>query len=218
MKAYYDIIQSSPEWHEKRYGKISGTVAKGLFVDSDTLLTDLISCRLEPFKLGPPGFVNDVMLRGTELEPFARMELSRKIKIKLVQAGWLENLDLPILGISPDAISECETIQAEFKCPGRSVHAATLLANDIPLGNIHQCLHSFTVNKKLKELHFISFRPECKIRLFHKVLTPDSTINIGTEKTPKLGVISALVRQARGSAERIDININEALTRILKGE
>lgn len=218
MKAYYDIEQDTEQWHQIRYGKISGTVAKGLFVDSDTLLTDLISCRLEPFKLEPEGYVSADMLRGNELEPFGRMELSRKIKIPLVQCGWLENKDLPILGISPDSISECETIACELKCPGRSAHMATILSNEIPATYIHQCLHYFTVNPKLKQLYFGSFRPECKIRLFYKILRPDSIINLGTIKTPKYGVISALVRQARGEAERIDIQINEALTRILKGE
>lgn len=214
MKVYYDIEQGSEQWHAIRYGKISGTVSKGLFVDSDTLLTDLIACRLEAFKLEPAGYINDTMIRGNELEPFGRMELSRKIKIKLNKAGWLENIELPILGISPDSISECETIACELKCPGRAVHTATLLANDIPLNNIHQCLHYFTVNPKLKELHFASFRPECKIRLFHKVLTPESIINIGTAKTPKLDTIFNLVRQARGNAERIDIQIKQAIEKL----
>lgn len=216
MKIHYEIEQGSEIWHRERYGKISGTNSKGLFVDSDTLLNNLIACKLEAFKLEPPGYENDAMIRGNELEPFARMELSRKIGIKLVQAGWIQSLGIPIIGISPDGISECETIMCEFKCPSKEVHTATLLSNEIPLKNIHQCLHYFTVNKKLKELHFGSFRPESKIRLFHKIVTLDSLINMGTEKKPVLFPISELVRKARGEAQRIEIKVDQIIKELIK--
>lgn len=209
----YDIEQGSEQWHQERYGKISGTNSKGLFVDSDTLLNSLIACRLEKFVLEPPGYQNDAMIRGTELEPYARMEISRRIGIKLNQAGWVQS-DISIMGISPDGVSECETIMCEFKCPSKEVHTATLLANEIPNTNIFQCLHYFTVWPKLKELHFGSFRPESKIRLFDKVLTLDSIINIGTPKTPKLNSIKELVRIARGSAETIEAKIPIELSRL----
>lgn len=217
MKIHYDIEQGSEAWHRERYGKIGGTTSKGLFVDSDTLLNNLIACRMEDFKLEPPGYENDAMIRGKELEPFARMEMSRKIGVKLLQAGWVQS-DIPILGISPDGISECETIMCETKCPSREVHTATIRANDIPLLNTHQCLHYFTVNQKLKELHFGSFRPESKIRLWSKVLTPESTINIGTKAKPVLNTISEFVRIARGAAQKIEIQIDQELTNIFKGE
>lgn len=203
----YDIEQGSEQWHQIRYGKISGTASKGLFVDSDTLLNDLIACKMEDFKMEPPGFQNDAMVRGNELEPFARMELSRKTKIKFVKAGWIQS-DIEILGISPDSISEDETKACEIKCPGRSVHIATIRANDIPLGHIHQCLHYFTVNPKLKELHFASFRPECKIRLFHKVLTPESVINLGTKAKPVMNTVQFFAEKARNEAKRIDELVN----------
>lgn len=209
----YDIEQGSEQWHEQRYGKITGTTSKGLFVDSDTLLNGLIACRLERFVLEPTGYQSEAMIRGDELEPFARMEISRKIGIKLIQAGWVQS-DISIMGISPDGVSECETIMCEFKCPGKDVHTATLLANEIPVGNIHQCLHYFTVWPKLKELHFGSFRPESKYRLFHKVLTPESPINIGTVKTPKLNTIANLVEIARKEAKRIEEDIELKLKTI----
>lgn len=213
MKVHYEIEQGSEQWHAIRYGKIGGTSAKGLFIDSDTLLYDLIACRLEPFKLEPPGYVNDAMLRGNELEPFARMEMSRKVGIKIIQAGWIQS-DISILGISPDGVSEDETIQFEYKCPGRAVHVATLLANDIPQTNIHQCLHAFTVNEKLKELHFGSFRPECKIRLFHKVLTPESTINLGTKAKPVLNTVAHFANFARETAKGLDEQINKGIEQL----
>jgi hypothetical protein len=216
MKIHYEIIQGSPEWHEMRYGKIGGTSSKGLFVDSDTLLYELVGCRMEPFILEPQGYINDAMLRGNELEPFGRMELSRKIGIKLNQAGWIEHETIKILGISPDSISEDETIQAEFKCPGRAVHIATLLANDIPANNIHQCLHAFTVNEKLKEMYFVSFRPECQIRMFHRKLTLDSNINLGTKAKPVLNTVGHFRDIALKSAEKLNEDVEKALTALQK--
>lgn len=216
MQVHYEIIQGTPEWHEMRYGKIGGTSSKGLFVDSDTLLYELVGCRLEPFILEPAGYVNDAMLRGAELEPFGRMELSRKIKVKLNQAGWIQSLSNPLLGISPDSLSDDETIACELKCPGRPVHIATLLANDIPLNNIHQCLHYFTVNPKLKQLHFASFRPECQIRMFHKVLTLESIINLGTKAKPVLNTVSHFRDLALKAAKKLNEDIEIALINLQK--
>jgi hypothetical protein len=211
----YDILQGSDEWHQIRYGKITGTSSKGLFVDSDTLLNDLIACRLEPFKREPDSYVNDAMARGNELEPFGRMAISRKAKVKFKEAGWIQS-DIELLGISPDGITECETIACEIKCPSRSVHIETLLADEIPLKNIHQCLHYFTVNPKLKELHFASFRPECQIRLFHKVLTPDSLINLGTKAKPVIKPVSEFAKIARLEAENLETQINDAIKKLSK--
>lgn len=211
---YFDLLQGSEEWHAMRYGKISGSLSKSLFVDSDTLFISLLSCRMESFKLEPPGYESDAMIRGKELEPFARMEISRKAKLHFKQAGWIQNDNISLLGISPDGITECGTIAAEFKCPSREVHMETLLTNDIPLKNIHQCLHYFTVNEKLKELHFGSFRPECKIRLFHKVLTPESIINIGTKAKPVLDTIGELSKQCREKAQNIEQQIKNSLIKL----
>lgn len=208
MKVYYNIEQGSPEWHELRYGKITGITSKGIFVDSETLLNEIISCRMEPFKLEPPGYQSEDMLRGNELEPFARMELSRKIGVKLLKAGWIESETIKIIGISPDAISECETIACETKCPGRSAHTAMIRENEIPLKYIPQCLHYFTANEKLKELHFASFRPESKIRLFHKVLTHDSIINMGTKSKPVMKSVLEFANIARGNAMKIDVQVD----------
>lgn len=216
IKIYRDVEQGSDRWHGLRYGKISGTSSKGLFVDSDTLLNELIAARLEPFKMEDPGYQSYDMLRGKELEPYARMALSRELKIDLKQAGWIENLEIPIIGISPDVLSECETVSAEIKCPSASVHIATLRAGDIPDKNIHQCLHYFTVNPKLERHYFASFRPECKIKLFYKLLTPESVINIGTKSKPVTGTIESFAIKAREKAKELHDKANTEVKRLEK--
>ena len=49
MIKHNELEQGSQEWHEIKWGKIGGTLSKGLFVKSDTLLIDILSQRLEDF-------------------------------------------------------------------------------------------------------------------------------------------------------------------------
>lgn len=213
MKIHYEIEQGTEEWHRIRWGKISGTNSKGLFVDSDTLLTELVSCRLEEFKQDEEPYINENMLRGIELEPFARMQISRKIGVKFKTPGWVQSYN-PIMGISPDSISECETIATEIKCPSKNVHMATVINGDIPSTNIHQCLHYFTVIDSLKELHFGSYRPECKLPLFHKVLTRESVINLGTKSRPNLKSVDEWVELARKNSNELLEKVNQTIEKL----
>lgn len=212
----YDIIQGSDEWHHIRYGKITGTSSSGLFKDTDTLFIHLLSCNLEGYAPEKPAFENDAMIRGKELEPFARMEISRKTGIKFKEVGWIDNDDIPIIGISPDGISDCETIQIECKCLSKENHTEIIISKDIPLKYIHQCLHAFTVNEKLKSLHFGSFRPESKIRLFHKELNLESIINIGTKSKPIMGTVNEFSIKARQTAIKLNEQINYSVKELSK--
>lgn len=184
MKNRKDIKQNTPEWFEVKWGKIGGTLSKGLFKGLNTLKIDILSQRNEEFEYEDSGYSSAAMDRGNDLEPFARDYLNDYTGLKLLETGWLQSNENELLGISPDGITECETKACEIKCFGRKKHMEVVLNNDIPLENIHQCLHYFTVNPKLKELHFIAFRPESKKPAFVKVLTLDSKINLGTASRP----------------------------------
>ena len=61
-------------------------------------------------------------------------------------------------------------------------------------------------------MHFASFTPECKIRLFHKVLTPESIINLGTKAKPVMNTVQFFAEKARNEAKRIDELVNNELT------
>ena len=50
MIARTDIVQGTAEWHQVRYGKIGGSLCKGLFVKSDTLLIEILSKLTEDFE------------------------------------------------------------------------------------------------------------------------------------------------------------------------
>lgn len=200
MKVHYEIEQGTEAWHEIRYGKIGGTLASGLFVKSDNILYEILAEQTEPFEMDYDSFISADMQRGIELEPLAKERLSEYTGVKFINAGWIQCEENSLLGISPDGISEDETVTCEIKCPGKKAHLKTILSNDIPLDHINQCLHYFVVNPKLKRHFFCSFRPESIKPMFVKELTPDSLINIGTNAKPLMLSIAEAVIVAKGAA------------------
>lgn len=214
MIARHDIEQHSEEWHKVRYGKIGGTLSKGLFVKSDTLLEDVLSQICEEFDL-QENYQSYDMQRGSELEPEARQALSAYLGIKLNEVGWLQCEENEYLGISPDGITECETISAEIKCPNAKKHLATIRANEIPSDNIHQCLHYFTVNPKLENHYFCSYRPENIYKpIFVKKLTKESLINLGTKAKPIIKTISEWVVIAKNEAKELKSELEIELNKL----
>jgi len=210
MKVYKDIVQGSEAWHELKYGKIGGSTSKGLFVDSDTLLIELLSARLEPFVLEDDGYVSADMQRGIELEPLGRERLSEYTGIHFNEVGWMESEECSILGISPDGISEDETVSCEIKSPGRKKHTATIFCDAIPSDNIHQCLHYFTVNRKLERHFFLSFRPESSRPMWVKELTRDSVIDLGSKSKPNAKAIGEWVEIALGNGLKLEAQLIES--------
>jgi hypothetical protein len=182
MINHKEILQLTPEWAEIRWGKIGGTLSSGLLVKTDTLFIDILSQRLEYFEMSD-SFSNFHTERGLELEPFAVEFLEQKTEVKFGSTGWLQCEENELLGISPDGITEDETIQCEIKCLSRKEHLKILLADEIPSDKINQLVHAFLVNPKLKELHFFCYRPE-SVKHFHKILGRSSTVNLGTKAKP----------------------------------
>lgn len=202
-----DIEQGSLEWHQIKWGKIGGTLSKGLLVKSDTLLIDILSQRMEEFE-PVDSFTNDHMERGNELEPFAREYLNEYTGLEFMQTGWLQSEENELLGISPDGITLDEKSSCEIKCFARKKHFEVLLENDIPLENIFQCIHYFTVNPKLENHFFISFRPESP-KHFVKVLNRESIVNIGTKARPVKCTIDQAVNQIKDAATDLLKEIKE---------
>ena len=194
MKNYKEIEQLSIEWFELKWSKIGGTLSKGLFVKSDTLFLDILSQKLEEFEPSE-SFSNDATDHGIEQEPFAREYLNSYTGLEFTETGWLQSESNELLGISPDGITENETVACEIKCLGRKKHTEIIVENEIPLTHIHQCIHYFTVNPKLEKLYFIAFRAE-SVKHFIKELTLSSLVNIGTKARPKM----VTVEDARDTA------------------
>lgn len=215
MEVYYDIIQESTEWQTIRYGKIGGTSASQLFTKGDALLDEILAARSEEFEPTIEGFVSNDMQLGIERQPLALEKLSEYTKIKFIEVGWLQCEENELLGISPDGISDCFKYMAEIKCPGAKKHLQTIKANEIPLDNIHQCLHAFTVNPFLERFYFCSYRPENKFKsLFVKELGRDSEINIGTKANPVKVKISEAIIMAENLAAKLKNDIDFELEKL----
>lgn len=211
-----DIQQKTPEWFAIKWGKIGGTLSKGLFVSSDTLLIDILSQVTEEYEIEEEGYVSADMQRGNELEPIAFKKLCQFSGIDFETAGWLQCEEVSLLGISPDAISADCKASAEVKCPARKKHIATVLANDIPSDNIHQCLHYFTINPKLEQHFFVSFRPESIRPLFIKKITRESIIDLGTRAKPNCKPVSEWVKIALQNALELEAKLKLALSELDK--
>lgn len=191
MIAHYEIEQHSEEWHKIRYGKIGGTLSSGLFVDSETLLNDVLSELVEDFDL-QESFQSYDMIRGSEMEPEARKSLNAYLGIELRECGWLQCEENTLLGISPDGVTDDLKTSAEIKCPASKKHLVTIRKNEIPKDNILQCIHYFTVNPNLETHYFCSYRPENKFKpIFVKELKRDTLVDIGWK-------IKAKVKEDRG--------------------
>jgi len=193
MIANYEIEQGTYEWHEIKHGKIGGTLSSGITVKTDTLLNDLVSARLESFEYNDDEYKSNSMERGSFMEIEAVRKVEEKHKVKFKPCGWINSSEFEYVGISPDGISECETIQVEVKCPQRKNHTKYIREGIVPLDYVDQVTHAFLVNDKLQKLIFASYRPESVIPLFDFVVTRDSELNYGTEKTPKWHTVAERV-------------------------
>ena len=208
------VEQGTIEWFEARYAKIGGSTSKGLFVKSDTLMLDLLSQHLEDYE-PEDGFISDAMERGNDLEPEAIKQLRDYTGKDFKAAGWLQCEEVPLLGISPDAITDCDEYSAETKCPGRKKHTETIVNDVIPSDHLHQCIHYFTVNPKLEKHYFASFRPENKLKpLFVKELTRDTVVDLGTKRKPELKTVAEWSEIARTNAIEIQKQINANINKL----
>ncbi len=232
MIAHYEIEQHSEEWHQIRYGKVGGTLSSGLFINSDTLLENVLSELVEDFDL-QESFQSYDMIRGTELEPEARAFLNTYLGIELMEVGWLQCEENEYIGISPDGITEDETISAEIKCPAAKKHLVTIRKNEIPDDNIDQCIHYFTVNPKLEKHYFLSYRPENKYKpAFIKELTRDSLVDRGWKikgkikedrglgikeyvcENPDIRTVQQWVEYSKDQAEKLKVKIEEEINKL----
>jgi len=207
MIAYKEINQGTIEWFDLKWGKIGGTLAKGLHIKSDTLFIDILSQQIEEFEPSD-SFENEHTQRGKDLEPFAIEYLEKYTGYKFESFGWLQSEDNDLLGISPDGLTADLKIACETKCLSRKKHTQILLENEIPLEFIHQLCHYFTVNPKLEKLYFCAFRPE-SINSFVKELTLESIVNIGTKAKPQKMTIEAVRDYSIEFADELLIKISE---------
>lgn len=211
MIAHFNIEQGTEEWYAIRHGKIGGTRSHGLFKDTETLLIELLCELTEPFEMDYDAYESDDMIRGKMLESEAREAVSKYSGFNFISCGWLESSECGLLGISVDGITADLDITAEIKCPAAKKHMRTVLEDEIPLDNIRQSIHYFTVNPKCMKHYFVSYRPESPRPLFVKVLTRDSEVNIGTKAKPVLVTVGEAAKRGLERGIEVETDLNNKL-------
>ena len=164
MEIFYDLQQGSEEWHELKHAKIGGTRAKSVQVKksiTEAVIFDEIMAERNTDFIYEEGFTSSDMQRGKDLEPLAIETIQAETGIIFIDAGWIARNENH--GHSPDAISSCETIGLEVKCPSSKVHNSYVRANTLPLEYVWQVINFFSMDESIKSVWFASFNPDYKL-------------------------------------------------------
>lgn len=155
MKIIY-IPQSSDEWHEYRFRKVTGTkiqsaigakLVKGEWKLGDkkiqkTLMMELASEFQSELEIDD--FSSEAMERGNDLEPVSVMAASKKHKINLESCGMLQSDTLPNFAFSPDAVCKDKNGVViggyEAKSKSGKKHIEYQIENAVPNEHLWQCL------------------------------------------------------------------------------
>lgn len=174
-----DIEQRSYEWHQQRWGNVTGTSlgrALGKPKVQETLMYELVAQRMTRVQIDD--LSNASMDRGRELEPFARTEVTRATGITFIDTGLLVSDQFSHFSISPDGIFEDEqgviTGGLELKCPASKTHVRYIMEDDIPSEYLAQVMAPFIMSDDVMFWCFASFDDRNHERpLFIKTVTRD---------------------------------------------
>lgn len=207
MKIYENILQQSPEWYEIKYGKVGGSSLEKLMsyrnksIRENTFYIELLSTRFEPFEFEET-FTSRDMERGNMYEPLARSEFERIKDVEVEQVGWIEDAS-GIYGISPDGLFDNRRQGVEIKCPSRITHMAYI---QNPISMVEQYVWqvvNYFLTIGIKKLHFISYRPENRLKpLLIQEVTKRTMLNISAKE--KLSVSDLMVL---AKARLIELNM-----------
>lgn len=162
----FNIIQTeqrSPEWFECRLGRVTGSVAAGVW---DTKkdgkptaewkkLQDRLLAEILTGISAEDVYVTREMQRGIELEPTARRALAKRMGLKLEEAGFLAHKTKNI-GSSLDSYADDFATVVELKCPLTTTHLTYIEGKDLPDTYLGQLYHNLYVTQA-ERLLFASF-------------------------------------------------------------
>lgn len=142
MITIHDVVQSSPEWHELRKGKWTGSRA-----------IKLLQGKALPDDGG--SYQSSAMRRGTVLEPIAIQEYTQRTGVDVMRPGFITNSKYPNAGYSPDGITD---ILLEVKCLNGDRHEE-LVKGNIPLEYLAQIYFGMVICE-FKKAQLLAFNPE----------------------------------------------------------
>lgn len=136
--SFDQIEQRTPDWHEARLGKVTCSALHKVMATgrggapSATREEYLCAVALEVMTGRPQesGYQNAAMIRGTELEPEARLAYEVETGAEVTEIGFAEHPEIESFGGSPDGLIDGDG-GIEIKCPGAPKHMDTLLRGKI---------------------------------------------------------------------------------------
>lgn len=184
--------QGSEEWLKCRLGKAttsefskiidsSGKFSTQLRDYAYQLASELLMTEQDPF------YINDYMIRGSELEQEAREAYEEYNLCSVEQVGFMSSKDW---GYSPDGLVGDDGL-IEIKCPSQKTHTKYLVGNQLPTEYKAQVQGGLFVSGR-KYCDFISFHPNFikPNNLFFKRVERDEnyieSLKIGLDKITKL--------------------------------
>lgn len=174
-------IQGSAEWLQARAGHVTASGVKhtkSYLKDGKTeaagrrnYRVQIVTERLTK-QPTPDGYRNASMLRGIELEPFARMQYESEVGVLVDQCGFVKHSDIQWFGASPDGLVGAEGL-VEIKCPDSGTHVEYLIGNRVPAEYKDQMIAQCLCTGR-KWVDFVSYddRLPVHLQLFVKRFTP----------------------------------------------
>lgn len=203
MKNHDNIKQGSPEWHQIRKGKVTGTALKKIMGTARAREEAFYEIIAERLTVGLGDEPENAMDRGTRLEPEAVdafiFETGKKVEI----TGFCEDDDDPMICNSPDGLIPDENAAVEIKCMGGKNHVKMWLTNQVPDDYEWQVVQYFVLNKTLERLYFVGYNPDIEVHPLHIITVERAEIE------PK--IVEAKEAQKVFLAE-----VNETLKKLIK--
>lgn len=171
----HNVEQRSPEWHQLRKGKVTGTSLKAIMGTPKARQDTIYELVAERLTIGVEGDdYESPMDRGTRLEPDALSAFGLATGKSVDKIGLIQDDKNPLMANSPDGLIE-ETEAIEVKCMGGKNHVKMWLTNEIPDEYFWQSIQYFVVNEKLERLYFVGYNPEIPTHPLHVIeLTRDN--------------------------------------------
>jgi putative phage-type endonuclease len=139
------MLQGTDEWRQARCGSVGASDAPkvvrrtktGYSADRATLMANKVLERLtdKPVEI----YKTPAMLRGTDLEPEARLRYAIQLNVEVEEAGLVQHPQIKGSHASPDGYVDAATPGlVEIKCPLAAAHLDTLLTQTIANDHIVQ--------------------------------------------------------------------------------
>jgi len=180
----YEIItnpQRSPEWHQARLGRLTGSVASDMLATIKNgeaaarrnLRTRLVLERLTG-KPQESGFVSNSMQDGIDREAEARGRYEALTGELVTEIGFLSCREL-MVGVSLDGIAQQDSDGhirkvIELKCPTPAIHLSYLRTGRIPADYMAQIVHSLWVTGA-ESCDWMSYNPDFPEGATEKLVT-----------------------------------------------